>query len=125
MTQEEQRIAIAIACGAKRRLWHCASHWFLSFDESIPLATESWSQSEGARKHWIDTLPDYPNDLNAMHEAENALPVPLRSFYCDWLMYGMVNPPDDKATIGRWQTINATTKQRAEAFLRTIGKWKD
>lgn len=63
-------------------------------------------------------------DLNAMHEAENTLPVTLRSFYCDYLIHGRVNPPETKVW-GRWQVVNATASQRAEAFLRTLNLWQE
>lgn len=67
----------------------------------------------------------FSSDLNAMHEAENDLSPVLRSIYCDFLMYGRANPDPRPEVFGRWQTVNATAAQRAEAFLRTIGKWED
>ena len=41
--------------------------------------------------------PDYCGDLNEMHEAEKVIA----------------------------EMVHATARQRAEAFLRTIGKWKE
>jgi hypothetical protein len=89
MIPKEQRIAIAEACG-----------WTKGYD---------WSRSDG-----IGVLPDYLNDLNAMHKAEK------------WLI------EDDQHAYGCYcidlqeeygNTVHLTAAQRAEAFLRTIGKW--
>jgi len=70
----------------------------------------------------IDRIPDYCNDLNAMHEAEKVLPRQL--YHVDYWQKGY----------GRFQTIvsemtvtpfSATASQRAEAFLKTLGKWEE
>ncbi len=53
-------------------------------------------------------LPDYLNDLNAMHEAEKVLQGEQLTEYVE-----------------RWVEWNSTAAQRAEAFLRTLGPWKD
>lgn len=60
---------------------------------------------------------DYCNDLNAMHEAEKQLK--NNPVYADELY--AVTPVSSR----EWRFIHATARQRAEAFLRTIGKWKD
>lgn len=68
-------------------------------------------------------LPDYPNDLNAMHEAEKMLDVveqrPLRSsIYLDCL--GDVT---GTTRMGLQQEIvMATARQRAEAFVVVMEK---
>jgi hypothetical protein len=62
-------------------------------------------------------LPDYCNDLNAMHEAENVFGgvYSIKSYeYEDWL----------QSIIEHNQTWRATARQRAEAFLKTINKWE-
>jgi hypothetical protein len=71
-------------------------------------------------------IPNYCTDLNAMHEAEKTLHATndwriLRAYFKwispeiheDWALTG-----DD------WKLCHSTARQRAEAFLRTIGKWK-
>jgi len=69
---------------------------------------------------------DYLNDLNAMHEAEKVLTPNTRPEYLCQLF--------DVATRGRsglypvdenYLSHHATASQRAEAFLRTFGKWED
>jgi len=69
---------------------------------------------------FVTDLPDYLNDLNAMHEAETVMTDQQRTGYLDKLYevcnsHSMLN--DD------WNLTCATAAQRAEAFLRTIGKW--
>ena len=89
MTPEQQRIAIAEACG-----------WKTGYRDP-----EAWHP-----------LPDYLNDLNAMHEAEGILTNEQIEVYCSFLQ---------KPQWGIWWGIHATAAQRAEAFLRTIGKWEE
>jgi hypothetical protein len=59
------------------------------------------------------TLWDWCNDLNAMHEAEKTLKTMALNEYI-----GQLFDLCYEATI-------ATARQRAEAFLRTLGKWKE
>ena len=88
-------------------------------DEQINIAI-----AEACNKVTVDSwgekypIPYYCSDLNAMHEAENV----LEEKRLVW-QYEM--------TLGRnggngfiWSKIHATARQRAEAFLRTIGKWE-
>lgn len=65
-------------------------------------------------------LPDYANDLNAMHEAEKTLTV---EEYSGWacLLTQVRNGSCDECCRCR----SATARQRAEAFLRVKGLWKD
>lgn len=58
-------------------------------------------------------VPDYPNDLNAMHEAEMALDDTQYEAYWDNLVY--------ICTREGYERMNSTTaKMRAEAFILTI-----
>ena len=60
--------------------------------------------------------PDYCSDLNAMHEAEKTLTDDQREVFYP-------------RNLGAWQSpfnvIYATARQRAEAFLRVMGKWEE
>jgi hypothetical protein len=60
--------------------------------------------------------PDYCDDLNAMHEAEKVLTDDQREVFYP-------------RNLGAWQrpfnVIYATARQRAEALLRTLGKWEE
>ena len=75
--------------------------------------------AKGSR--WWDFLyetPDYLRDLNAIHSAilsrsENEMDEIAKTLSV------MLKMPVEKAL------IHATAAQRAEAFLRTIGKWRD
>jgi hypothetical protein len=90
MTPESQRIAIAEACG-----------WKTGYRDP-----EAWHP-----------LPDYLNDLNAMHDAEKVL-----FGRNDWSSCKYDEYLDVATSSWKW---NATASQRAEAFLRTIGKWEE
>jgi len=60
-------------------------------------------------------VPNYCGDLNAMHEAEKALTKrdlwEMTMQLCN-IVYGDV------------PLAHSTARQRAEAFLRTVGKWR-
>ena len=75
--------------------------------------------------HETEFIPDYLHDLNAMHEAEKVLTDEQDLEYSEAL---------EQVVKGRFATANsedmrrlrsATASQRAEAFLRTIGKWEE
>jgi hypothetical protein len=55
---------------------------------------------------WDSPLPDYLNDLNAMHDAEMRMP----SF--EFVRYAKMIPPC------------ATARYRAEALLKTLNLWE-
>ena len=63
-----------------------------------------------------DNIPNYCNDLNAMHEAEKSLARDIRNHYIDLL---------GETYSDSWEFATATASQRAEAFLKTIGKWEE
>lgn len=61
--------------------------------------------------------PNYCTDLNAMHEAEKVLQNQFTPMIEEayWRNLQWVKP----------HPIYATARQRAEAFLRTLGKWEE
>lgn len=123
MKPEKQRIAISESCGAK---WVDA-YWFgstikvLSFEPIPQLGVNRWDTEDDCRKLNSD-IPDYLNDLNAMHEAEQVLtgvgrlPAYRRKLACMF-----TDHPDD----GYPHAIHANAAQRAEAFLRTLNLWTE
>lgn len=100
MTNEQINIAIAEACG-----------WKPTTDGGI-----CWD-CNGAP---IVTPPDYCNDLNAMHEAEKKLTEKRLQTYLDFL----ADAPRDDVYQTWTGSVFATARQRAKAFLKTIGKWE-
>ena len=62
---------------------------------------------------WVGNCPQFCTDLNAMHEAEKHLPIKKIVTYFKKL---------EKLT-SYW--FMATARERAEAFLKAIGKWED
>lgn len=58
---------------------------------------------------------DYCTDLNAMHEAEDE----LRGN--QYMVYATILDSVEGSLFG----IRATARQRAEAFLRVMGKWEE
>jgi hypothetical protein len=95
MNAIEQRIVVAEACD-----WSCDKDG-------------NWSK-EGRYASENGCPLDYPRDLNAMHEAEPFLTKEQRNTYLIWL-----------AKLTGCNPTFSTAGQRCEAFLKTIGKWKD
>ena len=65
------------------------------------------------------TPPDYCNDLNEMHEAENTLNADQQYEYA-YVLDDLI-----KNRSCEFDLIHASARMRAEAFVRTISKWKD
>jgi len=61
-------------------------------------------------------IPNYCHDLNAMHEAEKVISKEQIDDYCDLLW---------PKGYGWFYAVHTTARERAEAFLRTLGKWDD
>ena len=78
-------------------------------EEKRILAAEACGWQDCERMHAefrnFDMLPDYGNDLNAMHEAEKTLSAD------EWTKYDSLMPLRDP------QKIHATAAQRLDAFL--------
>ena len=82
-----------------------------------------------------DTLPDYCNDLNAIHEAEKAVPRHLWPDYAMEIRRIIQRDCNSKPhyilgceraqMIADFWFYHATARQRSEALLRTIGKWPE
>ena len=101
MTDEQINAAIAEACG-----WTNVS------------ARHRSGRCPGADELYVghEFLPDYCSDLNAMHEAENFLRDANLLFE-----YGMHITNSHHYEY----LLRATARERAEAFLRTLGKWEE
>ena len=100
MTDEQINAAIAEACG-----WTNVN------------ATHRSGKAPDADYVGSEFIPDYCTDLNAMHEAEKVLDSGelFRGYYL--ALYDI--------TKSTRMPVCATARQRAEAFLRTIGKWEE
>ena len=110
MNNEKQRIAIAEACPSLVMVG--------------PYSPTTFFYRRGLNIEEFDPL----NDLNAMHEVEKSL-VPSAEFTLSRYMFELskiVLPAGIKRSglISEY-IFHATAAQRAEAFLRTIGKWED
>ena len=120
MSPEAQRIAIAEACGWTR-------------------LNQGRGYGRPPNSETDFKIPDYLSDLNAIHDAEETLSDELREVFAwhlfcgkfDWYRMRLEN--GEPYSIGyleepakdAFRTYHATAAERAEAFLRTIGKLDD
>lgn len=106
MDKNKQRLAIARACDI---------NWIQ--------AEDGWWDREGlapsglSYEDVLKSLPDYLNDLNAMHEAEKKFTDKQKEIYVDLLF--------DIAEVCALTVTFATASQRAEAFLRALSLWEE
>lgn len=86
---------------------------------------EAWQDLCGDRHYEGTPYPEYNKDLEEMAEAEFAVLTEVQRHLFVILLLGITGGIGKGETIGCWHCIHATAAQRAEAFLRTIGKWKE
>jgi hypothetical protein len=102
MTDTEINVAIANLCG------------------TMPIPS-------GGIVHLKLDIPNYCDSLDAMHEAEQSAwdrDWNLRFYFVDHLAR-IINPVHGYRMLSGEDLLDATAKQRAEAFLRVHGKWID
>jgi hypothetical protein len=111
VTDQDINIAIAELCGWKK--------------ENIPVGSMMGADPQGWPKskvwYFPHHLPDYCNDLNAMHEAEEQ----LGASDCDYVWHLAWNLKlnfYDRTIIDIYKVLHATARQRARALLRINGK---
>ena len=123
MTPEQQRIAIAEAYGRVAEtvmvsVWVCTK-----YDGSGEYQYQSQTlYARDGQYLRLENLPRYTTDLNACHEMEKGLTNEQLHSYVKVLRD--IVERDELQGPGRSYICLATAAHRAEAFLRTIGKWK-
>lgn len=119
----KQRIAIAEACGW--RIYESNGMTYYEMPGGIV-----WNYVL-----LVGQLPNYLNDLNAMHEALKALNDDQIMAYQSFLL-GVANGHEDETALRKyldggpnewhgWAAQEPEAKHKAEAFLKTIGKWEE
>jgi len=111
MTDEQMRIRLAYCAGFKDVEYrHGFDHDYVGYVDGQ-----------------ATTVPDYLNDLNAVHELEMKLDGVDQSTYEAHLL-DVVTPEDEVDNEDRnfyWFVVHASANQRCEALLKTLGLWED
>lgn len=126
MTDEQINTAIAEACGWTQIEQH---------PPDDTLYGQHPSCTDEVNKYYEYPIPNYCNDLNAMHEAEKVLDR-THSWHGEehhWNaeeaymghITDIIARDSGQKTSDDWQFLCATACQRAEAFLHTLGKWEE
>jgi hypothetical protein len=113
MTDEEMRVAIAEFCGwARVRVVQDEGNWKGQIRGRRP--TDTFFGDE------LFEVPDFLNDLNAMHEAEKVLVTRGDlGLYCAHLRRDIQEAEGIIGSCGSLM-VHSTARQRAIAFLKTI-----
>jgi hypothetical protein len=115
MNKEKQRIKIAEACGYRPATPGALGvlRWYDPHHQNGDL---------GNGICYIDELPDYLNDLNAMHESEKMLSRGRNYYQLGGFGFYL-------KTLGQIcyqkSSVDGTASQRAEAFLKSLNLWED
>jgi hypothetical protein len=118
MTNEQINIAIAEVRG-----WtDCVFVESLKLTKGLPPPNNP--PIYGAYENGMAQLPNYCNDLNVIHEAEKVLNDEQWLEYREELRNVVLG---GIRMVSQWckADLHATARQRAEAFLKTIGKWEE
>ena len=110
MTSEEINIAVHKSRGftiVSDGITHCLT----------PCGPKTERDPEG---YLLKECPDYANSLDAMHEVELSMDADLYRVFSNNL-YLVVLENGSLPAKRAWLSANA--RQRAEAYLKTLGKW--
>lgn len=125
MSPQAQRIAIAEACGWEdcKRATQISRVIGKTVVGTTPrLRAQGEERAKRGMPNWpYIEIPDYLTDLNAMHEAEKGLTRDARIKYKGLL--NQITQGEHDNLYEHHNDVFATASQRAEAFLRSIGKW--
>jgi hypothetical protein len=112
MSPDQQRTAIATACG-----------WTEIRRQNLYAGDRDLygNQLIGGEKH-RNRLPDYLNDLNAMHEAEKMLTD--KGVNAWWAYVAFINR-HNPTPFGSETAVHATAAQKSKAFCDTLGLWQE
>ncbi len=105
MINHKINVAIAEACPDKFR--NESGLWFFQYDK------DCWMQCHNN---------SICADLNAMHEAEMTMNEQHYGRFSD-LLYDAER--ERQKHTKKWRWLSSTARQRAEAFLRVLGKWEE
>jgi hypothetical protein len=126
MTDQEINAAIAEACGWVDIFTATGKEeWLGTFAYEYEGKVMGFHQQLDDHAHEI---PGYATDLNAMHEAGSVLSWAQTCLMGNWLEEICERPAKqadgsiDLRIAVKWRS---TARQRAEAFLRTLGKWRE
>ena len=119
LTPEEQRIKVAELMGWKLGnmfTGNSVTIWTATSPKGTTLAIPYTSREELSK----DALPDYLNDLNAMHECM----LLVRNLGLFTQYYGHLSDTltDRRVDFSAWEEQNSSAEVRAEAFVLTMDK---
>ncbi len=135
MNKTKQRIEIARACGYDWLMYNgrpCMFEpifWIKNPKYTNHVLTDAEFLDEYNLKIGLGGVPHYLDSLDAMHEAENQRfgAGGYSTKWAEWEMFvAFVARRDNKTNEAYLSDMcRLSAVQRAEAFLRTIGKWKE
>jgi hypothetical protein len=137
MTNEQINDAIAEVDGWKLRATMAElCGWRLQGSPEHQKATDGWQFGHtfaidpSGKLVSRNAIPNYCTDLNAMHEAEETLTEEQWDFMFGYLVSIRWRnaSEDERRGLGSQKQLSparATARQRAEAFLKTLGKWEE
>lgn len=122
MTNDEIDRAIAGHLGADCMTGSRFATWPAQAGEMLRKITVHVAQSDERDRRLFAQIPNFSTDLNAMHQVEKAF---MSSIKADEYLKTLDNLVNSGIFCSDYNTVTASAFWRAQAFLRTIGKWRD
>ena len=124
LSDEELRIKVAELCGWTHRRPHEEGFMVRAqthgFKVSGNKGTSDLMHVPGDRYSDLERIPNYPQDLNAMHEVESLVPASRRAGYLT--LISVATFTDSRhVNEGMWDIASAAARQRAESFVIIMG----
>lgn len=122
MTNEQINIAIAYECEWKFEQTEEGGKITYPSGFAAEFSPISWAEEK-----FLKTIPDFCNDLNAIREAMELISQQCKESDYWFFLRQIIGFPDaesDWDELYYFQAVNATARHRAEAFLKTLGKWE-
>ena len=126
LAQYKKRVKIAKACGWRLSINQWKQQVILQPDGSECWSYDNRGNSYGPAASWDSPivkklLPDYFNDLNATHDAEEMVKDKWIT-YLDWLVFVKFGAQKEPS-IYYGSLVDATAAERAEAVGKTLNLW--
>lgn len=117
--REKQNTSIAKACGWTEIGWQ--------YSACYGYKTDAVLSGKPPGKPYVQAIPDYFTDVNAMQEAVKSLTYEQAEEFVLQLFIIVVNEIEqmDNPPPIRFAEINATAEQRAEALLSTLQMYEN
>ena len=123
MTPEAQQIAIAEACGWKM---HDHPDCLAKKEGWVSRGWETWVMNPSGLLVFKHDIPNYLNDLNAVHDfVSQKFKSKFMLAEYEYMLRACLADGRPTFEVAGYELANATAAQKAEALLKALNLWKE